>query len=132
MGVTNVLRGRDKKARGAASRVADKLARLGVDHGHHHVTDVLRRSELAVGTRGQEFREHVLVEIAQITHVIVELGEETLHAIDRPLEQRGLARRKAERRTLHGLSEGGLVAELLDEREGELVHHTVFPARGGP
>ena len=130
MGVTNVLRGRDEEARGAARRVADKFAWLGVDHGHHHVADVLRRAELAVGARGRQLREHVLVEVAQIIHVVVKLGEETLHAIDRPLEQGGLARRKAERRAFHCLGEGRLVAELFDERERKLIHHAVHSLRG--
>ena len=47
----DVLEGRDEKARRAAGRVADALARLRVHQRDDQVDDVARRAELAVGAR---------------------------------------------------------------------------------
>ncbi len=126
----DVLGGRDEKARRAAGRVADKLAGFGVHHGHHHAADVLRRAELAVGARGRELREHVLVEVAQVANVVVELGKKPLDTLDGALEQGRLASGKAKGGGLHGAREGRAVAQALDKGKDELAHNAVHLGGG--
>ena len=57
--------------------------------------------------------------------MVVEFGEQALHAVDGFFKERRLAGGEAERRALHGFREGGFVAELLDEREDELADNAV-------
>src|SRR4029079_11516383 len=69
-----------QEAAGPSCWIADSLARLRVDHLHHHPNDVSWRPELAVRPRGIEPAQEVLVEIP--LDILVLAGN--LHRIDRP------------------------------------------------
>ena len=117
----------DEEAARAGGGIDDTLARLGVDHLHHHADDVARRAELAVGAGGVESAQEVLVEIA--LHVLVLRGD--LHLIDRLAgfdEQARLVDLELGGR--HVLAEGaGFVAEFLEEWEDLFLDGLQAPCR---
>ena len=59
-----ILRTGHQKARRAAGGVADKVVRRGLHQLHHHIADMLGRTELAVLTRRCQLAQHILVEVA--------------------------------------------------------------------
>ena len=60
----DVFGGGHEKPAGAAGRVADGVAGLGVGHLHHQLDDVAGRAELAVLPGRGDLGQHVLVKVA--------------------------------------------------------------------
>ena len=103
-----ILGGRDEKAAGAASRIADDIVRRRRGHVHHQLDDVARRAELPVLPGGGNLAEHVFVQIAlgiAVGHVdVVELVD---HVGQHP------SRRHHEEGVLHVMGVGGSLIRAL-------------------
>ena len=109
---------------GAAGRVADLLAQLGIDQDADHLDDVPRRAELAVLARRGDLGQQAFVQVAlrvverlaAFLPLAFDLGVDLVDDADRLDQQRRLG--DQERGVLHVPRERLVVAaQALDERE---------------
>ena len=118
---------RNKKAGGAAGRVADHVVGFGVHQLHHHADDVARRAELAVQAGLADLAEQVFVSIA--AHIRrLRSAHQTVNFVQRVHDlgeqQR---RRQLENGIVHVLGIGAvfIAVQILDEGEYRFLHNGI-------